>query len=117
MAAEKAKGALAWQTSSRLTSSPCTPWACRTPVPRPASCRSAPRVERSPGGEAQALIVEDVFASGARAARTIQAVQAETRLEIAGILSIANWNFPEIQVRLAPWTVRAITSYPQVPSV
>jgi orotate phosphoribosyltransferase len=73
-----------------------------------------PRVECSPGGEARALIIEDVVASGASAARAIQAVQAETSLGIAGILSVANWNFPEMRVRLAPWTVRAITSYPQV---
>ncbi len=73
-----------------------------------------PRVECSPGGEAQALIVEDVVASGSSAEQAIQTVCAETSLGIAGVLSIANWNFPEMRMRLAPWTVRAITSYPQV---
>ncbi len=38
----------------------------------------------------------------------------ETSLEVAGIGSIANWNFPEMRTRLASWPVRALTSYPQV---
>jgi hypothetical protein len=33
---------------------------------------------------------------------------------VAGIGSIANWGFPEMRTRLAPWPVRALTSYPQV---
>jgi hypothetical protein len=35
-------------------------------------------------------------------------------MRLAGVQSIANWNFPEMRARLASWTVRAITSYPQV---
>jgi orotate phosphoribosyltransferase len=73
-----------------------------------------PHVECSPTGEASAVIVEDVVASGGSAARAIGWVREETSLRIAGILSIANWNFPEMRARLAPWTVRAVTSYPQV---
>jgi orotate phosphoribosyltransferase len=73
-----------------------------------------PLVECSPGGRSQAVIVEDVVASGSSTARAIQAVLAETSLGIAGVQSIANWNFPEMRARLAPWTVRALTSYPQV---
>jgi len=73
-----------------------------------------PHVECSPAGEGSAVIVEDVVASGGSAARAVQAVRAETRLGIAGILSIANWDFPEMRARLAPWRVRALTSYPQV---
>jgi orotate phosphoribosyltransferase len=71
-------------------------------------------VECAPGPGARAVIIEDVVASGASAARAIQALQAETRLRVAGVASIANWNFPEMRVLLAPWRVRAITSYPQL---
>jgi orotate phosphoribosyltransferase len=82
--------------------------------------RAAPRadglplVECAPGAGTQAVIVEDVVASGGSTAHAIQAVLDETSLGIAGIQSIANWNFPEMRTRLAPWTVRALTSYPQV---
>jgi orotate phosphoribosyltransferase len=74
----------------------------------------SPLVECSPGSGSQAVIVEDVVASGSSTAQAIQAVLAETSLGIAGVQSIANWNFPEMRTRLAPWTVRALTSYPQV---
>jgi len=47
-------------------------------------------------------------------ARAIQALLAETDLRVAGIQSIANWGFPEMRTLLAPWPVRALTSYPQV---
>jgi orotate phosphoribosyltransferase len=73
-----------------------------------------PLVECSPGAGARAVVIEDVVASGGSAARVIQALLAETSLRVAGVLSIANWNFPEMRVLLAPWPVRAITSYPQV---
>jgi orotate phosphoribosyltransferase len=73
-----------------------------------------PLVECSPGTGDQAVVIEDVVASGASAARAIQALLAETRLRVAGVVSIANWNFPEMRELLAPWTVRAVTSYPQV---
>jgi orotate phosphoribosyltransferase len=73
-----------------------------------------PLVECAPGAEASAVIIEDVVASGGSAARAIEAVRAETSLRVAGVQSIANWNFPEMRDRLAPWTVRAVTSYPQV---
>ena len=62
----------------------------------------------------QAVIIEDVVASGGSAARAIRALLAETSLQVAGVQSIANWNFPEMRDLLAPWTVRAVTSYPQV---
>jgi orotate phosphoribosyltransferase len=71
-------------------------------------------VECEPGPGNQAVIIEDVVASGVSAARTIQALLAETSLRVAGVQSIANWNFPEMRDLLAPWTVRAVTSYPQV---
>ncbi len=71
-------------------------------------------VECEPRAAARAVIIEDVVASGGSAARAIQALLAETGLRVAGIQSIANWNFPEMRDRLAPWTVRAVTSYPQV---
>ena len=54
------------------------------------------------------------MASGGSAARVIQALLAETSLRVAGVQSIANWNFPEMRALLAPWPVRAVTSYPQV---
>jgi orotate phosphoribosyltransferase len=73
-----------------------------------------PLVECSPGEGIRAVIVEDVVASGGSTARAIEALRAETGMGIAGVQSIANWNFPEMRARLAPWTVRAITSYPQV---
>jgi orotate phosphoribosyltransferase len=73
-----------------------------------------PVVECAPPGGARAVIVEDVVASGASTARAIQALLAETGLRVAGIQSIANWDFPEMRARLAAWPVRALTSYPQV---
>jgi orotate phosphoribosyltransferase len=71
-------------------------------------------VECSPGPGGRAVIIEDVVASGASAARAIHALRAETSLRVAGIASIANWNFPEMRALLAEWTVRAVTSYPQL---
>jgi orotate phosphoribosyltransferase len=73
-----------------------------------------PLVECSPGAGSLAVIIEDVVASGTSAARAIQAIQAETSLRIAGVQSIANWNFPEMRALLAPWRIRALTSYPQL---
>jgi orotate phosphoribosyltransferase len=73
-----------------------------------------PLVECSPGEGTRAVIIEDVVASGNSAARAIRALLAETGMRIAGIQSIANWNFPEMRAVLAPWTIRAITSYPQL---
>ena len=35
-------------------------------------------------------------------------------LRVVGVQSIANWNFPQMRALLAPWTVRALTSYAQV---
>ncbi len=71
-------------------------------------------VECEPRAGARAVIIEDVVASGGSAARAIRALLTETSLRVAGIQSIANWNFPEMRDQLAPWTVRAVTSYPQV---
>jgi orotate phosphoribosyltransferase len=73
-----------------------------------------PLVECEPGTGDQAVIIEDVVAGGGSAARAIPALQAETSLRVEGVQSIANWNFPEMRDLLAPWTVRAVTSYPQV---
>ena len=73
-----------------------------------------PLVECSPAGGTRAVIIEDVVASGTSAARAIQALLAETGMRVAGVQSIANWNFPEMRARLASWVVRAVTSYPQV---
>ena len=73
-----------------------------------------PLVECSPGRAARAVLVEDVVASGGSAARAIEALHTETGLRVVGVQSIANWNFPQMRALLAPWTVRALTSYPQV---
>jgi orotate phosphoribosyltransferase len=73
-----------------------------------------PLVECSPGRGARAVLVEDVVASGGSAARAIEALHTETGLRVVGVQSIANWNFPQMRALLAPWTVRALTSYPQV---
>jgi orotate phosphoribosyltransferase len=71
-------------------------------------------VECAPAGGARAVIVEDVVASGESTRRAITAVLAESDLRVAGIQSIANWDFPEMRTSLAGWPVRALTSYPQV---
>jgi len=73
-----------------------------------------PLVECSPGQGARAVLVEDVVASGGSAARAIEALHTETGLRVVGVQSIANWNFPQMRALLAPWTVRALTSYAQV---
>lgn len=69
-------------------------------------------VECAPSGAARAIVVDDVVASGASILSVIQATQAETGLTVAGIQSIANWNFPEMRSRLNEWRVQALTSYP-----
>jgi orotate phosphoribosyltransferase len=79
-----------------------------------ARAAGGPLVEGEPAGAARAIIVEDVVASGGSTARAIQALLAETDLRVAGVQSIANWDFPEMRALLAPWPVRALTSYPQV---
>jgi orotate phosphoribosyltransferase len=71
-------------------------------------------VECAPAGGARAVIVEDVVASGGSTAQAIRALLAETGLRVAGVQSIANWDFPEMRTLLAPWPVHALTSYPQV---
>ena len=73
-----------------------------------------PLVECEPETGGRAVIIEDVVASGGSTARAIQALLAETDLRVAGVQSIANWDFPEMRTLLAPWPVRALTSYPQV---
>ena len=73
-----------------------------------------PLTECGPAAGARAVVVDDVVASGASTALAIGALLAETGLRIAGVQSIANWNFPEMRARLARWPVRAVTSYPQV---
>jgi orotate phosphoribosyltransferase len=75
---------------------------------------AGPLVECSPGAGNQAVVIDDVVASGGSAARAIRAVLTETSLRVAGVQSIANWDFPEMRARLVPWPVRAVTSYPQV---
>jgi orotate phosphoribosyltransferase len=79
-----------------------------------ARAAGGPRVECAPGPATRAVIIDDVVASGGSTAQAISALQAETGLGIAGVQSIANWNFPEMRTRLARWTIRALTSYPQV---
>jgi orotate phosphoribosyltransferase len=79
-----------------------------------ARAAGGPLVECSPGPAARAVIIEDVVASGGSTVQAIAALRAETGMGIAGVQSIANWNFPEMHTRLAGWTVRAVTSYPQV---
>jgi orotate phosphoribosyltransferase len=79
-----------------------------------ARAAGGPLVEGEPAGGARAIIVEDVVASGGSTARAIRALLAETDLRVAGVQSIANWDFPEMRTLLAPWPVRALTSYPQV---
>jgi orotate phosphoribosyltransferase len=71
-------------------------------------------VECAPGRGDRAVLIEDVVASGGSAARAIQALHAESGVRVAGVQSIVNWNFPQMRTLLAPWAVRALTSYPQV---
>lgn len=73
---------------------------------------NGPRVEGGLTGRGQAVVVEDVVASGASTLAAIAAMLAETELAIVGVQSIANWNFPEMRVNLGAWPTRALTSYP-----
>ena len=73
-----------------------------------------PLVECAPGAGARAVLIEDVVAGGGRAAAALRALRAETSQRVTGVLSIANWNYPQMRELLAPWPVRALTSYPQV---
>jgi orotate phosphoribosyltransferase len=75
------------------------PLAC---VRAEARASGGPLVECSPGEGTRAVIVEDVVASGNSTARAIQALLAETGLQIAGVQSIANWNFPEMRAPAGP---------------
>lgn len=81
--------------------------------PRPRA-PGGPRVEGMPRGHGLAVVVEDVVASGASTYEAIQVIQAETELTVAGVQSIANWDFPEMRARLGSWPIRALTSYPDV---
>jgi orotate phosphoribosyltransferase len=73
-----------------------------------------PLVECAPRGAAPAIVVDDVVASGETARRAIDAISAETHLTVAGVQSIANWNFPEMRAALGQWPIRALTSYPHI---
>jgi orotate phosphoribosyltransferase len=73
-----------------------------------------PLVECAPRGAALAIVVDDVVASGGSTRRAIHAISAETDLTVAGVQSIANWNFPEMRASLDEWRVRALTSYPHI---
>jgi len=73
-----------------------------------------PRVECAPQGAAPAIVVDDVVAGGETTRRAIHAITTETSLTVAGIQSIANWDFPEMRAALDQWPVRALTSYPHI---
>jgi len=81
-----------------------------------ARASGGPLVECGPADGTRAVLIEDVVAGGGSAAAALRALGAETGLRVAGVLSIANWNFPQARERLAPLVenVRALTSYPQV---
>jgi orotate phosphoribosyltransferase len=73
-----------------------------------------PVVECAPRGAGPAIVVDDVVASGETTRLAIDAISAETGLTIAGIQSIANWDFPEMRAALGRWPIRALTSYPHI---
>jgi orotate phosphoribosyltransferase len=73
-----------------------------------------PLVECAPREAGPAIVVDDVVASGETTRRAIEAIRAETHLAVAGIQSIANWNFPEMRAALGQWPIRALTSYPHI---
>jgi orotate phosphoribosyltransferase len=73
-----------------------------------------PLVECAPREAGPAIVVDDVVASGETTRRAIDAISAETGLTVAGIQSIANWNFPEMRAALGQWPIRALTSYPHI---
>ena len=102
-----AQAGIPWATS--LAERLSLPLAYVRTQPRAAG---GPRVECAPRGRGRAVLVEDVVASGASARAAIQAIGAETELTVAGVQSIANWDFPEARTALAGRRVRALTSYP-----
>ncbi|QBD81383.1 hypothetical protein EPA93_37575 [Ktedonosporobacter rubrisoli] len=69
-------------------------------------------VECMPTGGKRAVIVEDALVSGESTLKVINALKKETDLQIAGIQSIVNWNFPSMRTLLRGYTVRTLTSYP-----
>jgi orotate phosphoribosyltransferase len=73
-----------------------------------------PLVECAPREAGPAIMVDDVVASGETTRRAIDAISAETHLTVAGIQSIANWDFPEMRAALGQWPIRALTSYPHI---
>ena len=73
-----------------------------------------PLVECAPREAAPAIVVDDVVASGETTRRAIDAISAETLLTVAGVQSIANWNFPEMRAALGQWPIRALASYPHL---
>ena len=60
-------------------------------------------VECSPAPAQHAVLIEDVVAGGGSARHAIEALHAESDVRVTGVLSIANWNFPETRARLSPW--------------
>ena len=71
-------------------------------------------VEGMPAAARHAVLIEDVIASGRSARRAIDAVRHEHHAGVAGVMSIANWNFPDMRRELVGRPVRALCSYPHI---
>jgi orotate phosphoribosyltransferase len=71
-------------------------------------------VEGMPGTAGHAVVIEDVIASGRTVRRAIDALRHERHAEVAGVVSIANWNFADMRRNLAGWPVRALCGHPHI---
>lgn len=61
----------------------------------------------------QVVLVDDLVASGESLLKAIQALES-SGLEVIGVLSIVNWNFPHMWKTLTGRKVVALCSYPEI---
>ena len=76
--------------------------------------RLSGRVECSPPTGAQAVLVDDLVASGGSVEGAVLALREEKDIEVIGIQSIVNWDFPEMRERFQQLDipVRSLVSFP-----
>ncbi len=71
-------------------------------------------VQCSPPRGAEAVIVDDLVASGGSIKKAIAAIQAEAGIRVVGVQSIVNWNFLAMRQAFDGLKDRCVTSYPQI---
>jgi len=70
-------------------------------------------VECSPEHGSRALVIDDLMASGGSVVKAIEALRTEAKMPTVGVMTVVNWDFPEMRERLARLGIpyRALVSY------